>query len=200
MKRISLLRAFNWRLLLLRILINAVVLLITALLVPSIYFVDRSLRTLLLMAMALGLLNALVKPIIQFLTLHFIFTSYGLIVILINSFVLWLLSYFFPQRFAVDKLIWAFVGGAMIGLLGSLLESLLGVTAPVVGDRYPELRAKVKEEKSVGVQTLLAKPLSGSVPEAVPNAPDTEVFETTETPVAAGSNEAGAQAGAGGEA
>ena len=132
-QKIPFLRNFNWRVLLLRILINAVALLLTAALVPEIYFVDRSVASVLLMAVGLGLLNAIVKPIIQVLTLRFIFASYGIIVILINTFILWLLSFLFPQRFAVDGFFWAFVGGALIGLGTSLLESLLGVTPPVVG-------------------------------------------------------------------
>ena len=85
-------------------------LLLAVALLPSIYFVDRSLVTLLLMAFALGLLNAFVKPIIQVLTLRFIFASYGLIVVLINTLMMYLLAFFFPERFAVDKFIWASFG------------------------------------------------------------------------------------------
>ena len=117
-REIPFIRNFNWRILLLRILINAVALLLAAALLPSIYFVDRSLVTLLLMAFALGVLNAFVKPIIQVLTLRFIFASYGLIVVLINTLMMYLLAFLFPERFAVDKFIWALVGGALIGLGG----------------------------------------------------------------------------------
>ena len=140
--KIPFLRNFNWRILLLRILINAAALLLAAALLPSIYFVDRSLVTLFLMAFALGVLNAFVKPIIQVLTLRFIFASYGLIVVLINTLMMYLLAFLFPERFAVDKFIWALVGGALIGSVGGLLESLLGVTPPIVADRYPELRRR----------------------------------------------------------
>jgi putative membrane protein len=199
-QKIPFLRNFNWRIFLLRILINAAALLLTALLVPSIYFVDRTLISLLLMALALGLLNALVKPIIQLLTLRFIFASYGLIVILINAFMLWLLSYFFPERFAVDKLFWAFVGGAIIGLAGSLLESLLGVTPPVVGDKYPDLRTKVKEKQPPGIGTLLVQPISDSAPDLAAQGPEADAAEVAETPPEPGSDDARAQIVAGGEA
>jgi putative membrane protein len=158
-QKIPFLRNFNWRILLLRLLINALALLITALLVPSIYFVDRSFASLLVLALGLGILNALVKPVIQVLTLRLLFASYGLIVILINSLMLFLLSYFMTQRFAVDSVFWAIVGGALIGLLGSLLESLLGVTPPIVAERYPDLRARIKEGQVVAFQTLLEQPL-----------------------------------------
>ena len=57
---------------------------------------------------------------------------------------------------------WAFVGGALIGAMGSLLESLLGVTPPIVGDRYPDVRAKVKEEQGRGLEARIAQPLAPS--------------------------------------
>jgi len=179
-QKIPFLRNFNWRILLLRLLINALALLITALLVPSIYFVDRSLRSLLLMALALGILNALVKPMIQVLTLRLLFVSYGLIVILINSLMLFLLAHFFPQRFAVDSIFWAFVGGAVIGLLGSLLESLFGVTAPILADRYPDLRAIIKEGQVGGVETLFEQPLPTLAPQTPEVAAETVLAEAAE--------------------
>jgi putative membrane protein len=196
-RRIPFVRNFNWRILLLRILINAVALLFTAALVPKIYFVERSLASLLLLALALGVLNALVKPVLQLLTLRFIFASYGLIVILINTLILYLLAFLFPARFSVDKLLWAFVGGALIGAIGSLLESLLGVTAPIVGDRYAYLRTKVKEEQVGGLETWIAQPL------AVTEEPDANAAEAAELPAeatsAAESIDAGAQVAGGGE-
>jgi putative membrane protein len=197
-RRIPFIRNFNWRLLLLRILINAVALLLTAALVPSIYFVDRSLASLLLLALGLGLLNAFLKPVLQVLTLRFIFASYGLIVILINTLILYLLAFFFPARFSVDNLLWAFVGGALIGAIGSLLESLLGVTAPIVGDRFPDVREKIKAEQGSGLQARIAQPL------ALAEEPDADAAETSETAdvaaSAAESIDAGAQVEAGGEA
>jgi hypothetical protein len=152
------------------------------------------------MALALGVLNAFVKPIVQFLTFRFIFASYGLIVVLINAFMLWLLSFLFPQRFGVDKVFWALVGGALIGLLGSLLESLLGVTAPVVDDRYPELRKQVREKRPFGLQNVVTDPLLGAPQAPLPSAPDTEAIARLETGAAEESSEASAQDARGGEA
>ncbi len=167
--------------------------------IPGIYFVDRSLSSVLLLALGLGILNALVKPVIQFLTLRLLFVSYGLIVILINTLILYLLAHFFPQRFAVDIIFWAFVGGAVIGLLGSLLESLLGVTAPIVAERYPELRAKVKEGQVGGVQILLEQPLPTLVPQAADAAAETVAAEAAEPPAAPGVDIPDTQVVAGGE-
>lgn len=73
---------------------------------------------------AFGLLNAFVKPVVQFLMLPFLFVSYGFVVIAINSLMLILLSVIFRNRFQVSGLLMAFVGGAVFGLLSSVLENL----------------------------------------------------------------------------
>ena len=200
-QRIPFIHNFNWRILLLRILINAVALLLAAALLPSIYFVDRSLATLFLMAFALGVLNAFVKPIIQVLTLRFIFASYGLIVVLINTLMMYLLAFLFPERFAVDKFIWALVGGALIGLVGGLLESLLGVTPPIVADSYPELRAKVREGQAAAIGSRIARPAmtAGLGSASAEGAEAPSEADSAAIPVEE-SIDAGAQVAAGGEA
>jgi putative membrane protein len=137
---------FNWRFLLVRILVNAFALAGTAAFLPKIYFVDTTLSNWLLISIMLGVLNALLKPVLQFLTLQFIFVTYGLVVVLVNALLLWLLSLFFPDRFAVDSILWLLVGGLVLGLFSSFLESLLGLTMPVVSDEPPEMRQQLEEQ------------------------------------------------------
>jgi putative membrane protein len=139
-------KQLSWRFLMVRILVNAIALAVTALVVPKIYFVDRSIWNWLFMALMLGILNALVKPILQFLTLQFLFVTFGLTIVVVNTLILMLLSFLFPTRFAVDNLLWAFVGGVVLGLLSSFLESLLGLTMPIVSDEPPELRQELEEK------------------------------------------------------
>ena len=139
-------KQFNWRFLLVRILMNAIALAITAAVTPNIYFRDRTVWSWLLMALMLGVLNALLKPILQFLTLPFIFVTYGLVVVLVNSLLLWLLSVIFPNRFAVENLLWALLGGLVLGLISSFLESLLGLTMPIVPEEETALRRQLEEE------------------------------------------------------
>jgi putative membrane protein len=141
-----LLKQFNWRFLLVRILVNALALAITAAVTPKIYFVDKTITNWVLMALMLGVLNALLKPVLQFLTLQFIFVTYGLVIVLVNTLLLLLLSLLFPARFAVDNVLWALVGGLVLGLVGSFLESLLGLTMPIVDDEPLELRRHVEEQ------------------------------------------------------
>jgi putative membrane protein len=151
-------RQFNWRMLLMRIVINALALVITAGLVPNIYFIDRTVRTWLLLALFLGILNAFVKPIIQFLTLRFIFATYGLVVVLINGILLLLLEFLFPTRFAVDGIFfWPLVGGAVIGILSAFLESLLGLSPPIVSEKYPEVRQRIKDRETSSMQAVITE-------------------------------------------
>ncbi len=144
------LKQFNWRFLLVRIVVNAIALAITAAIVPKIYFVDKSVWSWLLMAVMLGVLNALLKPVLQFLTLRFLFVTFGLVVVLVNALILLLLSALFPGRFAVDSVWWALVGGLVLGLLSSFLESLLGLTMPIVPDEPAELRQQLEAQARGG--------------------------------------------------
>lgn len=147
MNKFSFWKHFNWRILLLRIVVNGLALLLTALLVPKIYFVDRRLWVWLILAVAMGILNAVIKPIIQFLTLRFIFATYGLVVVLINAILLGLLEYIFPGLFAVESIFWALVGGAVFGIFAAVFESLLGLSPPIVSEKSPEIRQQLQLEQ-----------------------------------------------------
>jgi putative membrane protein len=151
MKISQLIKQFNWRYLLVRILVNAIALAVTAFVVPRIEILEMpsleaSILNWLFLAIVLGILNAVVKPILQFLTAQFLFVTYGLTIILVNTLILVTLSWLFPTRFAVDNLFWAFVGGLVLGLLSSFLESLLGLTMPIVPDEPPDLRQRLEEQ------------------------------------------------------
>lgn len=132
---------------LMRIVIYAISLVVIALLVKDIYFAEKSIAILLVASIALGLLSAIVKPLIQFLTFQIIFASYGIVIVLINALLLWLLAVLFPQWFQVSSFFWALVGGALLGILTSLLEALFGLSIPIVSAEDVELRALVKEGK-----------------------------------------------------
>ncbi|MCB0199677.1 MAG: phage holin family protein [Anaerolineae bacterium] len=144
-KRFSWLTHFNWRIMLMRIVIYAISLVVIALLIPNIYFAERSLLILLLASIALGFLSAIVKPLIQFLTFQIIFASYGIVIVFINAMLLWLLSVLFPQWFQVSSIFWALVGGALLGVVTSFLEALFGLSIPIVPAEDIELRALIKQ-------------------------------------------------------
>jgi putative membrane protein len=155
MRLFNLSRSFNWRILLVRILVNAVTLVVLAIL-PGITFVDPSLGKLLLMALVLGLINAIIKPVLQFLTLSFLFVTYGFVLILINAVVLILLARLF-QSYQLASIWVALLGGALIGLISSFLESLFGVAPPILPEKPPELKQQIAASQTSPLQAALAR-------------------------------------------
>ena len=73
----------------------------------------------------------------------------------INTIILYLLAWLFPNIFAVTSFFWALVGGAVIAILSSFMESLLGVTVPIVPDEQVELRRRLAEQDRNFVQSYL---------------------------------------------
>ena len=134
--------------------INAIALLVMVVLVPDISFVHSStlastypvltrVVNVLILAIGLGILNAVLKPIIQVLTFQFVFASYGLLVVAINTLLLYSLGFLFPNRFQVSNLFWALIGGALLGLFSVVLEALFGTSTPIVPESETELRARL---------------------------------------------------------
>jgi len=177
-QRLSVLAAqFNWRILLVRWLVYALMLLLVALLIPKIYFTDRRIWVWLMVAAGFGVLNAIVRPLLQALMLQLFFASLGLVVALINGFMLYLLSWIFPNRFAVDSILWALVGGILIALLGSFLEGLFGLTRPIVPASETELGQRLKaQDRSLVYTFLKARPIplasEDELPQIAAPAPD----------------------------
>jgi len=135
----------NWKLILMRVVINGLAIALTAWLLAGIDVVDPLLVNFLLMGAVFGLLNAFVKPAIQFLTLSLLFVTYGLVIILINTVMLLLLEFVFTGILLIENIWWAIAGGILIGLLGLFLENLLGLTPPII-DTSPESKPKDRQD------------------------------------------------------
>lgn len=136
-------KQFNPRFLLVRILVNAVVL-FAVVLTPI--KIERSLLNWLFLALMLGVLNAILRPILQFLTLSLVFVTYGIVLILINAVLLLILEWLFPARITIPSLFWALAGGAILGMTSSFLENLLGLTTPIVPESEAELRQRLERQ------------------------------------------------------
>ena len=159
---------FNGRMLLVRWLVHALVLLAVALLVPKIYFTDRRVWVWLMVAAGFGVLNSVIRPLLQALMLQLFFASMGLVLALINGFMLYLLSWVFPNRFAVDSIFWAAVGGILVVLLGIFLEGLFGLTRPIVPESETELRQRLKaQDRSLVYSFLRPHPVALASEDAV---------------------------------
>lgn len=116
--------------LLLRWLIASVALFAAAWLVPGIEVDPDAYWVYAVMAVILGLVNAVVRPILKFLTCPLILLTLGLFVLVINAVSLWLASWLavsvFDVGFRVDGFLAAFLGSLVV----SVVTVVLGVFVP----------------------------------------------------------------------
>ena len=109
-----------------RIIINMVAIVITAMLIPGIAVNDQ-LMPLFVVALIFGIVNALVKPILTLLTCPAVVLTLGLFLLVINGIVLQLTAYFSGGRLTVDGFWPAFLGGIIIAFVNMVLEGMTGV-------------------------------------------------------------------------
>jgi putative membrane protein len=108
--------------LLLRWVLNAIALWIVTWLVPAISY--HSLTALLIAAAVLGIANAIVRPILFWLTLPLTVLTLGLFLIVLNALMLELTALLVPG-FRIDGFGWALVGALILGLI-SLVTNRIG--------------------------------------------------------------------------
>ena len=110
---------------LLRLVVNAAALWVAAQLVPGI--VVTGLTPLLLAALVLGLINAVVRPILVILTLPLTLVTLGLFLFVLNAFCLWLTSRIAPG-FEVHTFAAALLGALVVSLVSWLLTAFVSDT------------------------------------------------------------------------
>ena len=126
---------------LVRVPVNGGAVALTAFLLDGIHVTtSRPVLGYLVIGAVFGLLNAFVKPGLQYVALPLLLESFGFVVVLVDILVFWLLDLLFPRILQVDGLWWYIAGGALLGLFSFILDNLLGLTPPIVDDR-PERRA-----------------------------------------------------------
>ena len=112
---------------LIRLLINAFALWIAIEIVPGVDYQGDWVR-LLLVALVLGLINALVRPVLVLLSCPMLILTLGLFTLVINAFVLWLtgaLSTRLGLGFHVSGFGAAFVGALVVSIVSILLSIFL---------------------------------------------------------------------------
>lgn len=81
------------------------------------------------MAIVLGLVNAIIRPILAILSCGLIIVTMGLFMIVINAFTLWLSSWIAVNwlniGFYVDGLVPSLVGGLVVSIVSFVLSMLL---------------------------------------------------------------------------
>ena len=104
-----------------RFLLTVLGLLLVARYVPGIEVSGFSVA--LMVALVLGLVNIILKPILIILTLPITLLSLGLFTFVINAILFWLVSFFVPG-FSVDGFIPAFIGALAIAAVHWIAEKI----------------------------------------------------------------------------
>ncbi|NTU68565.1 MAG: phage holin family protein [Chlorobiaceae bacterium] len=104
--------------------INATAVYATALLLQGITI--RNFGAALIVALVLGLVNALVKPVLVFFSIPFIILTLGLFLLVINALMLQLAAVF-VEGFTVTGFWWAVLGSVCISFVAWLLGAIFNV-------------------------------------------------------------------------
>jgi putative membrane protein len=114
-------------------LINAVALALAAWLIPGIYLSGETtwemVTVMAVMALIFGLVNALIRPLVKFLTCLINVVTLGLFTLVINAGMLWLSSWIAGKLnvgFHVDGFIPAFLGALLISVVSLVLDLIFG--------------------------------------------------------------------------
>jgi len=115
--------------LILRWLIIALSLYIAVLIVPGIEVVGNAWVAFSVMALVLGLVNAIIRPILKFMSCGFIIITLGLFSLAINAVTFWLASKisqnWFDIGFYVDNFWSALLGSLIVSIVSVVLSQIL---------------------------------------------------------------------------
>lgn len=112
-----------------RLCVNAIALYLAALLLPGIALNGEPI-SILWLALIFGLVNALFRPLLKFLTCPLILLTLGLFTLVINTFLFWLTSVIgqsFGIMLSISDPVWwnAFLGGLVVSVVSVVLTLIL---------------------------------------------------------------------------
>ena len=105
---------------LVRVALNGVAVWLAAYLLPGIYL--RDVRSAFIAGIALGLVNAIVRPLLVFLTLPFTLLTLGLFLLIVNGICLALVAWMVPG-FSLSGFTAAFFGALFISIVSWMLNA-----------------------------------------------------------------------------
>lgn len=106
-------------------LLNAAALWLTALIGIGIRFTSLTLGNVLIAALILGLVNALIRPIMVVLTLPVNILTLGLFTLVLNAFVLYIVAWLTPAM-QITSFWGALLAAVILSIISSLLSWMLG--------------------------------------------------------------------------
>ena len=113
----------------LRLVINAIALYLAIQILPGIELMS-GLVSIVWLALIFGIVNALFRPLLQFLTCPLIILTLGLFTLVINTFLFWLTSIvgqWFGIALVISEPVWwnAFLGGLIVSVVSVLMTLIL---------------------------------------------------------------------------
>ena len=108
--------------LILRMLLNALIVYAVAHIIKGVHI--RGFGTAILVAVVLGLINALIRPVLFLLTLPINVLTLGLFTFVLNALLFWSVTWFVPG-FSVDSFISALVASFLVSLMSLIFSWFL---------------------------------------------------------------------------
>ena len=111
-----------------RLIINALALGVAAVILPGISFAGAgsgAVINVLIVALIFGLVNAIIKPLLQLVTCAFYLLTLGLFTFVVNALMLMLTSWLTGPRFVVEGFWWALLGAVIISIVSTVLSTML---------------------------------------------------------------------------
>lgn len=108
--------------LILRMLLNALIVYAVAHIIKGVHV--RGFGTAILVAVVLGLINALIRPVLFLLTLPINILTLGLFTFVLNALLFWSVTWFVPG-FSVDSFISALVASFLVSLMSLIFSWFL---------------------------------------------------------------------------
>jgi putative membrane protein len=107
--------------LILKLIVNAIAVFAAAYLLPGVHV--QNFTTAIIVAIVLGLLNLILKPILVLLTIPITILTLGLFLLIINAIIVLICSSLVPG-FEIDGIIYALLFSLVVSLIGYIMESL----------------------------------------------------------------------------
>jgi|SRR5258708_7808726 len=100
---------------------NALAIMVASYVLPGVHVAN--IWTALIVALVLGVLNTLVRPILVALTLPITIVTFGFFLLIINAVIVIMASHLVPG-FLVDGFLWAFIFSAAISLINLAISKM----------------------------------------------------------------------------
>lgn len=130
----------GWKLLLAHWVVGTLAVLVAVAVVPGLSVDGQRRAWVPVLGAVFALLGAVVKPALQVLTIRYLFLSWGLVLLAVDVATLWLLEALVSPLDVANGLSLV-VGGLLLAVLVPVLQTLLGITAPIVERRTPSVHS-----------------------------------------------------------